>query len=100
MNATEVIEAAAPGEENRFTWRGVTFEYQNGTWSGFTSREVPGDAWSATVYVNGWRWTARLTVNGGMCTADAPTPWQALDAAVLVWEGTVKRLASTFAGSP
>ncbi len=90
--------ATAEGQEKSFEWHGVTFTYNFGNFPGFRSDKVDGDMWHAAVHVDGWRWTARLNVNGGTATGVGTTPWQALDAAVVEWQTIVERLAQSLKG--
>lgn len=87
-------------EHYRFYWRGVTFRFKHGNYPGFTSTAVAGDVWHAEVSVEGWRWTARLNVNGGIATGVGTTPWQALDAAVVAWQDLIGKLALALGEKP
>lgn len=91
----ELEEKVPVPEQYRFTWRGTVFERQ--------AREAPafsGDGkWGcAFVAVDGWRWSARLSVNNGIAAGYGPTPWQALDAAVVQWQSDVEALTKALAG--
>lgn len=87
-------------EYYRFNWRGVAFRFKHGSYPAFTSTAVAGDVWHAEVSAEGWRWSARLNVNGGVATGVGTTPWQALDAAVVAWQDLIGKLALALGEKP